>query len=376
MSYNLFGPDLSQYGDDTQHNQFLVHEAGQIWAAVSGDAGRSHWDASDLEKGAVHPQTKKLLNAIRRDSAGEVRMDAPSGGYNPVDTTYYDPDPIEEIFGPETYADDSVIPEDFLNSPGATSCEKRRVTYFGRWRLAGTTNTNVPKASVGTEPVTYGLKSIEERISWSIQDLDALETARSYNRTGQYIDLIREKYNAIERTYSLTINDINAKGLPGSNIYGVHNHYATPRITSPYALGANQTPEANLAVLNMALAEQQAISRQSGNMDCVFMPDQLLRELSNQLIGTSGKTTLQLFKESTTIKNFFKTPEVEEVGPGGTPILHFFKKGTIKSLTAKRMTRHPVVYTGKEYSVYHDAKIGGCHSDHPFYQMIVEGVLA
>lgn len=366
------GRDLSQYGGDRQTKEFLAHEAGQVYASLAASAGRNHWDTSDLEGGDLHHETKKLIGCVRRDSQGH--MDAPSGGYNPVDLTYYDPNGIEEVFGPEVYADESIIPEDFLNAPGALTVQKERITYFGRWRLAGTRNTNVPVATVGTEPVTYGLKSIEQQINWSIQDLDALETARSYNRTGQYVDLIRKKYQAVEKTYSLTINDINAKGLLGSQIYGMHNHFATPRITSPYALGAGQTPEANLAVLNLALAEQQRNSRQSGNMDSLLLPDDKLRELSSQLVGTSGKTTLGLFKESTTIKNFFKTPEVEEAGPGGTPILHFFRSGAIKSLIAKRMTRHPVVYTGKEYSVYHDAKVGGVHADYPFYQMIVEGI--
>lgn len=313
----------------------------------------------------------------RRDSqntmplVSEMRLDAMSAGHLQEYLTEYHPELIRQEFPEYKYAI-GLVPLDSREYVGVQQIKRTRITRIGQWARSSDGNVSRAPIDIGMDDVDYGSVSFDAFITFTVDELDAIDFARRHRSMGVIVDTVREKVRAVEESYQELINRIMAFGSARQRAYGLHTHPGITKVKAPYKMGLNQTADNNIAIFAYMLRIISRISGQRSKPNVGLIPDQLAIDLSQQEKNTTaGISTLKYFLQSAqgVSMNFESTPEMDTAGPGGTTAIHFYRLDPtrLQGVIPKRMRQvtDPVYVNGVWRTDFHCA-ISGAHLTRPY----------
>lgn len=363
----------------------LAEQASLAQIAIRSDAlgPYSPWDTSILSR-RLDSQTKALIKdavkAARQDSAGSIRMDAP--GMLPESLTAYDPDFVMEDYQETLYADPGFLAIEDMNRPGVDRVTMQSVNRIGRFRVGGDRTSNTEPLDAGMSSTQYPTQYIHAHVNYSTRELDSMSEARRNGNIFGFLDIVQYKLTeVVEASYKEELNRTNALGIPSLGIYGLHTHFAIPRMDSPIRLNENSTPDEYVTVFRQA---KQSFVNNSGkrlmSIDGAFISSDLKIAMQSRLMGSSGNVSvLDWVMRSFGIKEIYCTPQVDYAGGNGGNIVHLFvnNRRHTKAVVTKKLTQDGRAY--KEaglWRVDYDAALMGTAIKKPYEHLIVENVAA
>ena len=357
--------------------------ASALHSALHQDAfgGDSPWDSSAFDFFRQDAQAAAMLRDARNQlKGGGLRFDDSTavGGYLPEALTMYDPEVVEEEYEDTKYAD----PAGFLNirnvnRPGVRNIKVQSVNRVGRFRVSGDRATQTEALDAGMRDTDYQAKYIEAHIEYTSRELDAMAEAQRSQDVFGFMNMVTYKMkNVVEAAYREESNRINASGIPSMGIYGMHNFYGLPRMSSTLTLTENSTPEEFIAVFDRAKRAFLVNTGEKYQATDVMMTSDLLETMSGRLIGTSGSlSVLDWLMQKKGIKSVWTTPQMRTENASG-PFLHFFRRSADSQvIVTKGLTQRAMPYqSGGVTRVDYEAATAGFISKKPFEHLIVENV--
>lgn len=330
----------------------------------------------------------ELTNGARFDAGSDIppmplfdgiRLDASSSGYLREALTSYDPRLLRDEYPERKYAN-GIVPISSKEMVGVRNIHRTRVTRVGNWRMSGEGNSTAPPIDIGLGDVEYGNYYFDAHIKFTTKELDEMAFQRRAGQVRPIVDTVREKMRAVNESYQDLLNRCFSTGYADKNIYGLHSHPGIAKVKSPYKIGLTvSTPDAAIAVLTLGRKVARANSGQATYIDTMVMPDGLMTELNQQTRNTAASvSTLQsFFNNDPDIRQIATTPEADYAGPGGTSLLHFYRKDAnrVEACIPKRMRQKAAPYLQNgHYRVDFDCSISGVHVVRPYDHVIVYDV--
>ena len=320
---------------------------------------------------AVAAELQRLDSENTMPVVSGARLDAVSAGHLQEYLTHYSPELIREEYPEYKYAA-GLVPLDSREYVGVQQIKKTRITRIGKWSRSSDGNVSKAAIDIGMDEVDYGSASFDAHITFTVDELDAIDFARRHRSMGVIVDTVSEKVRAAQESYQELINRIMAFGSTRQGVYGLHTHPGVTKVKAPYKMGINQTADNNIAIFAAMLRIASRISGQRSRPDVGLIPDQLAIDLSQQEKNTSaGISTLKYFLESAqgVRMSMDSTPEMDTAGPGSTTAIHFYRLDPtrLQGCVPKRMRQvtDPVYTNGAWRTDFHCA-ISGAHLVRPY----------
>lgn len=279
---------------------------------------------------------------------------------------------------PEYKFQQSLIPIDPTQSPGAATITYQRITHTGVWQPLAAQTTSVARSDFGTEPVTYNTEYFGTSYVYTVEEIDRLNFANSNVVGGIALDLTREKVAATLQGYQQLIERTLTVGIPGNNIFGILTHPDCSRLFTSTPIIASNTGDVNLAILTNSVANQVTATDEVERPDIVVLPTSTYEILSTQRLGGSSDTTVlrHFLNTSPHIRAIESSPRLEAAGTFGGKVMLTYRRDRSKLVGCipKRYTALPPEQKAYGYEVYVHAQVGGIHIKKPRSVTITEGI--
>lgn len=284
------------------------------------------------------------------------------------------PDVIRTEYGSYDFAE-KLVPMSPRRSPGVGTMRYYRMSRAGVFRLMADYSTVAPKVNIYMTAVDYDAAYYDIGMDITLKERDAQAFAASNNQP-MVVDIVQEKVNAINEAWVELKDKIFATGQKGKRLYGLLTHPDVPRMIMAEKFGLATSVGNNIAMAETIGGAASDRTRGRERSSTLILPPKQLRELGQQLVGTSGSvSTLQwILQNNPSIDEIDMSYSLVGAGPNGGDIAICYDRNPAKvvGIVPKDLTRENPQELGHNIQTLFHGQIAGVHYLRPLSGTIIE----
>jgi hypothetical protein len=284
------------------------------------------------------------------------------------------PDVISTDYGSYDFAE-KFIPMSPRRAAGVQTMRYYRITRTGAFRLMADYSTVAPKVNLYMVPIDYDAAYYDIGMDITLQERDAQSFAASNNQP-MVVDIVSQKLQAINEAWVELKDRIFSLGQRGKRLYGILNHPDVPRMVMSTRLALGTLPGDNIAMIEAITGGASDRTRGRERSSTLILPPKMLRELGQQLVGTSGSvSTLKwVLENNPNIDEIDSSYSLVGAGPSGGDLAICYNRDESKvvGVVPKELTREAPQESGHNIQTLFHGQVAGVHFLRPFSATIVE----